>query len=133
MSIPIRKAIRDAMLSALSDSSDGFNVKLAALEVDYGITAFGIEWDESSENFAQAQLDPENAETFHAFLKFPACMLYTSEAVNLPDEGVKYQTFGGQVLAHVEFLLRYRALKDEQHAGNVFADTNDMESRPDAV
>lgn len=121
------------MLSALSDGTNGFNEKLAALEVDYGITAFGIEWDAESENFAQVQLDFENAEIFHAFKRFPVCMLYTTETVNIPDDGPKYQTFGGQVLVYVEFLLRYRAIKDAQHAGNYFADTNDMESLPDAV
>ena len=67
---------------------------------------------------------------FHAFTSYPACMVYTTEAVNLPGEGAMYKEFSGQVVAGVEVLLRYRELKD----GNaVFADTNDMESLPDAV
>lgn len=133
MSVPIRKAVRDAMRAVLSDGTNGFNAKLGTLSGDYGITPFSINWEFDSPNFAQVQMDYENAEVFHAFTEYPVCMLYTTEAVNLPDEGVKYQTFGGQVIVGVEFLLRYRALKDAQHFGNVFTDTNDMESLPDAV
>lgn len=130
MSIPIRKAVRDALVTILSDATNGFNAKLAALEVAYGITGFTIDWSPLSTNFAQVQLDPEQAEMFHAFTQWPACMVFTTEAINLPGEGVKYQTFSGQVIANVEFLLRHRAIKDGDTS---FADTNNMESMPDAV
>ena len=46
---------------------------------------------------------------------------------------IKYQTFSGQVLAHVDLFLRYRALTDTQHTGNAWGDTNDFEAIADAA
>jgi len=127
----IRKVIRDALVAALADESNGFNAQLSALATSYGITAFSIDWTSDSQNFAQAQLDPEQMEMFFAFERYPAALVYTSSSIN--EHRLKYQTFSGQVLAHIDILLRYRSHKDEQHPGNVFSDTNDLESIANAV
>jgi len=127
----IYKAIRDAMRTCLADATNGFNVQLAALEDSYGITAFAINWTSSSRNFVQAYLDPEALDVSKV-CEFPAVVLYTAEAVN--ERRVKYQKFSGQVLAHVDFYLRYRLLKDPQIAGNATPPgTDDFESIADAV
>ena len=127
----VRKPIEDALLAVLADSTNGFNAELAAIAVTYKITAFTIDWTEGPTvtNFGLVELEPDAAETF--FSSFPAAALYTSTSMN--ERRMKFKVFSGQVLAGIDFWLRYRALKDLQHGGNEWGGTNNYQKLPNAV
>lgn len=126
-----RKAVRDAIKGALSDGTSGFNTQLSAISTGYGVTAFAIDWSSDSENFIQSFLTPDKVDVSR-LIKFPGLALYTSTGVD-DNRGPKGQRWAGQVLAHLDFYLRYRALDDAQWDGNQIVDSTDTESIADAV
>jgi hypothetical protein len=100
-----RKTVRDAIISVLADPATGFNTRLNASAVEYGITSFAIDWSGAAGNFALSYIDPANIEICE-LLNFPAACLYTDEAA---DTGLpRGITFSGQVIACLEFYQRLR-------------------------
>lgn len=104
-----RKFVRDSLVEVLAAEDTGFNAQLAALE-GYDVTPFSIEWTVGSPNFLISYIDPD-AVKMSSIRTYPAAVLYTSTGVN--DKLVKGRRFSGQVTAHLDFYLIYRALKEE--------------------
>jgi hypothetical protein len=126
-----KKRVRDALKAVLSDATVGFNVKLAALEVTYNIQPFSIDFDETqSLNFLTGFITEDSIEMSDV-IQFPALVMYTSRA--LDDKKMMTTKFSGQVVAHLDFYLRFRALTDPQHTENTFEQRRDYEALPDAV
>jgi len=100
-----RKTIRDAIVAVLSAAGTGFNARLTASAVAYGIEPFSIDFTGADQNFALCKIDPQNIELC-SLLNFPAGCLYTDEAA---DSGLpRGITFSGEVIACLEFYLRQR-------------------------
>ncbi len=128
-----RKFVRDSFVSVLAAEDTGFNALLLSLQ-GYDITPFAIDWTVGSANFVQSYIDPD-AVRMSAIKTYPAVALYTSAAVN--DHLVKGRNFSGQVTAHLDFYLIYRALKsDDAYQDSEITQTqaaHDTESIADAV
>ena len=126
-----RKVVRDTFKAALSAETDGFNAQLAAIASDYDVNPFSIDWATNSENFIQSYIAPEKVDV-SGLIKFPGAVLYTSRGVD-DNKGPKGTRWGGQILAHFDVYLRFRALDDPQWDGNQIPESADTESMADAV
>lgn len=128
-----KKVVRDTIRTVVAHASTGFNPQLSAIAATYGVSAFSIDWTLPSNNFAMSYVDEEEIDV-SSLVTFPAALLYTSSAVN--DKLVKAKKFSGQVDAHLDFFLRYRALTDAETADNDITNEQagaDTESIADAV
>jgi hypothetical protein len=133
VSFPFDDNVLTVFLDALRDGANGFNPTLAGLVGNpYQITPFMIDWYEGSENFNLGGLDPENAEMAKAFKRWPAASLYTGELTAITEKSIGKHV-QVQVVVHLDFFLYFQALEGIQHAGNVFADTTDLEQLPNAT
>lgn len=110
-----------------------FNDALAELSPQYGFEAFEIDWGPGSRNFIQSQLPSVDDADGSGIEQYPAVVLYTSSVI---DEHSGLGKFGGQVLAHMHFILEYRTLRAEKSPGAGESEETivyDTESAVDAV
>lgn len=120
MALLYRKTVRDAIVAVLSDAATGFNARLNASAIAYGIVPFTIDFTGAAQNFALCKIEPKDIELCE-LLSFPAACLYTEEAA---DTGIpRGITFSGEVIACLDFYLR-------QHTG---VESFDSESMLDAI
>lgn len=101
----ISKQVRDVVLARLADSTQGFNVHLAAAAASYGISGFTIDWAPGSKNFFVGQYSAEEILGSSA-VRLPAMTLFTVSSVNRNRQ--KFQTFSGDVVLGLDFWLAWR-------------------------
>lgn len=97
----VRRAIRELM----ADRQYGFLAQFERIAESYGLSEIPeIDWNPGSRNFAQVNLQPEDAlERFQGNL--PGCLLYTTVS-NSPGAKIRFNSYSGEILAHLDF---YRA------------------------
>lgn len=108
-----RKTLRDAVVSVLADETSGFNARLAASAVTYGIIPFTINFDappqgdipHPDQNFFLGNIEAASVET-SPLMSFPAACLYTTDALDRGDP--RGMGFTGEVAANLDFYVRYR-------------------------
>jgi len=104
-----RKTVRDAIVSVLSNTTRGFNVKLSALAAAYKIDAFAVDWTSGSASVFQGYLTSADVEVGQlAPDEFCPCgvVIYTTTSEGMALQ--KPSTFSGQIGACVDFYIRFR-------------------------
>jgi hypothetical protein len=120
----IRQTIQDTILAGLAATSTGFNARLLALALDYGITVFGIDFTRgSSDNFLEAYVDGISAVERSQIKAFPAIVVYSSEAIFTGQE--KGRGFSGSVQFHIDAYLRFR-FRDDGESGMESSNTESL-------
>lgn len=105
--------IRSAILTALTDSVNGFNARLAALASEYSWpNPYTIDFSPGSCAFFQGYLIADTEEWNLSQLSiFPAMSLYTKDDINHNRE--KFTKFAGDITVCMDLFIRFRI------AGNV--------------
>jgi hypothetical protein len=101
-----RRAVREAMVTALQHETSGLNAKLLAVASDHGLDPFEIAWGDDSRQFVQGYLDPAAVDLSQIF-EFPGLVLYTTRAEKQPDRAKAY-AFAGDVDAQLDFYIELR-------------------------
>jgi hypothetical protein len=108
MPLLYRKSLRDAVTAILADQSNGFNARLDAAAITYGIVPFAIDFSGASRNFAQTYIDPVAIEMSN-LLDINPCggTIYTEEAQDT-GEPRGAGSFCGAVLLCLDWYVRDR-------------------------
>ncbi len=129
-SLQTRKIARDRIRAILADDSTGFNVRMAAISGDYGVTVPAIDWFPTSKSVYFGYIDPQDIGKTQLQIdggdpqRGTLCLaIYTSDAENQHIE--KPLTFSGIITAHCDFYLYRRT--------GINVEIDDVESYADAI
>lgn len=114
-----RHIVRSKLVEVLASDFAEAN---EARSLFYGVPPLNISFTYPSRNFIHAFIDPLEFDASTAAIELPGLALYTSEAVDLKT--VKNMAFSGFVAGHLDFYLRYRALRDRATASNAITERN---------
>lgn len=122
-----RKKTRDALVSALSDATNGFNAQIGAIAAEYGITAFELNFGADSRNVIYGYLEDDEV-AISRIEEFPGAVIYTTEAIdeNRPNRSKFF------VAGQIAIYNRLRLLDDVDSGANQPDFSNDYEKWPDA-
>lgn len=101
MPIPYRKLVRDAVVAALSDATNGFNATSLIVAPTYGVSAISFDFTGAAQNFVQVYIKPEEIELspLLPLNEGPTMALWTDPAV---DTGrIRASKFDGGVIFHL--------------------------------
>lgn len=125
-----KKKCRDALVSALSNGTSGFNAQLGSIAASYGIMAFSLEFGSGSKNVVYGYLDDQEVNVSQIF-EFPGAIIYSTESIN--ERKLKPARFSGFVNQFIVFYLRYRKYDDDDLMVNQPDFDGDYEKFADAV
>lgn len=102
-----RKALRDAAVAALADTTYGFNAKLVAELTAASVTGHGfvIDFGATSKNFLQSYYTSAGEVDLSAVQTWPAIVLYTTQYQ--PTQLEKFRQVSGDVLLNVDVYLSF--------------------------
>ena len=123
-----RKKTRDALVLALDNATTGFNTQLDAIQAEYGIQAFELDFALGSRNVIYGYLEDDET-AVSQITDFPAAVIYTTEGV---DENRKNRN-GYFVAGQIAVYIRLRLLDDVDNGSNQPDFTTDYEKWPDAI
>lgn len=102
-----RKLVRDAMRTALSYPTYGFNSRIAAVASTYGIDPFSIDWSPDSTNFTESYVAGQSERD--SKLSGIHVAIYTSlSSQSSGGDRPKGSVFHGEIQAHLDFTLQFR-------------------------
>lgn len=110
--------VRQAVHARLVADFDTVNQVAAA---SYGVPSLDIGFSYPSRNFLFGRLDPVDFDASTAAIELPGMTFYVSECVFNP-RGAKSHLFTGEVIAHLDTYLVYRAIRDEQQLSNTITE-----------
>jgi len=121
-----RPRVSDTLRGILANPATGFNARFAALAAGYAVAnPFAIDWTSGSANFAEIYLAPDQIEYANLIPGDDGVcvLLYTSiSATNSGDERQKPSTFSGQIMAHVDFILKRKTIRLLRQGANLPSD-----------
>lgn len=97
--------VRDVVVAQLSDPSHGFNYQMSVVAAAQGVTAIAFDWSATSNNFFEAQIDPEDLEGSTS-LRYPIATLAVTREMNSLMQ--MYETFSGAVQMEFKVYLSFK-------------------------